>query len=613
MSDEIEDRSLLKDDGDLFLELGNLLKKNRPKIVNDQIKIIVNDNTISIEDKIIKIKELDEKIHINSNLYLLKKNSLKNKLIDRETLNSESFDEETKHELSKRGFFLNKTVRDQRKTLRNNLRKSSYINFLFRELPRISSFSKKTGVLEYSIFLPSVKISRNMEHFFTKNIRQCAADILKSLTYIEERGWVVLSKYEYNLTVEFKLLCTKILEIAGESIRSSDKHFFTKIRRLEGQFYTCIFNKSHTELLKKSISKILESSKEHNNSTIAVINSVDYILNPSKNGPSLYDLLLGVNIVELNRMISFDDLINKKVKALISNFDYNASLEVKQQIKSTIDSNIAALNHLTKQKADIRKVKGFLSIDSENRVTTDHLDRFFRVSKLRKTFEEAAPPNDIMEFIENFLTEFLRSFTDFFIGEIQLEDKGMISVFEPLFFQEKIIELEHITDKFKRLRKVLDHMYIDRARLSKILNSNISLDINKSKGELDLIVEIKRVSEFLFKLGITLSEMYLNRDQYTTSTLPVTIISSQKGPCIIPYVNDRVITNDILNSETIDSVFQIIIGILFTAAHYLENQKIIGLLNNEAYINEELAKTSVILERLATPLEYDVIKETYNL
>ncbi len=614
MSDNTDDKIVLKDEGDLYLELGNLIKKNRPLSVKKDIKILVDDATVSIEEKIKKIKEMDEKVHLNSNLYLLKKNALKNKLIsgDDDTV-SDFINDEIRSELSSRGIFIDRTVSEQRQRIRKHIRRSSYFSFAFYEFANIIGFAKKTGVIDYTIFLPSARVSRSMEPFFNKRVMQNASELLKLLTPVEEKGWAVLTKFEYNLCIELKFLCHKIVELSKDGTRAGDKSFFVKLRRIENQYFTLLFSSSYFDIIKTSIIRFLEVHKDLKENIKFVEGLVASILQPAKAGPSLYDLILGINIIDSARFIGYEDLINKELKAVINNYDYNAPKEVKRQIRQYIESNINALNHLEKQRNDINSIKCFLSIDSDNIVTYDPLDRFFRISRLRKTFEEAAPSSNIMEFIDNFLSEFLRSFTDFFVGTIKLEDSGEAAIFDQSCFQDRIIELEHITDKFKRLKKVLDHMFIDRSRLVKILNSNITLDVNKSKGEVDLIVEIKRISEFIFKFASSLSDMYLNRIKYAQTTTPITPIALQKGPCTIPHSDKKLFTDDILNNETVTRSIEIIIGLLFSAAHYMENSKIIGLISNEDYIKDETVKIIAILERLANPLEYDNIKETYNI
>lgn len=610
--ENITDENNLDKEGELYLELGRLLTIKRSKENNEIIKNIISSK-LDLDEKIKKINELDSAANKGSGLHLLRKKREKKKGKKEVKNNLDIFNsEEVSYKLLDRGYFTPLTNKEKRKYLKSYIKEISFFNFFFQEFKQITRFAQRTHVIEYKYFLPGIKMSRNIENYFQKIIQKNADQLIHYLKQIEAEGWEVLTKFEYNLIMELKKLCEKILLINMESSRAGDVGILNKLRRLENGFFVCHFQKSYPEKIIDAINHYLKYKYENSNTITTINNLVKDLLYPKQNGSSLHAIIVGLNIVANKKMVILDDLINRETKGIINNCFYECPGKSQITIDHLIVEKVKRLKLLLKQKREIDNIKKYLKYDMDNKFSFAILDKFYTLSKELEPLEPLTDENNIINFITPFCECFLISFEEFMSGKIQLITGKKVKIFSPDYFKNQLIELEHLMNKFNKLKPTLTHINLTRERLLAMINSLLNNQVVKSKAEIEAVMQIKDLSNILKNIGRSFANIYQKSFNNKTQTKEIELLDIKKNIINIPYNDIKIVSKNILNNETVKNAFHIIISVCYTAAIFLHNQELSSRLNFESKVKMEIKKIMESLERLADPLEFDRIKEEYK-
>ncbi|HBE02964.1 MAG: hypothetical protein A2096_00905 [Spirochaetes bacterium GWF1_41_5] len=605
----------LNKEGELYVKLGNLMRKKRTEDGRKTVETILNLN-IPTAEKVQKITDFDATSHIGSNLYLLRKKSFSGEAaaendktalsdIDENTsIDNEKIINDT---LASKGIFTPVIVKENRKKIQKFPKRRSYLFFLVSEFFRIIKFTCNSSVLRYKYFLPDIKLSRNIERFFSENIKKTADELAQVMHYISETGWMTLEKFEYNLLMEFRALCEKISAITGEPSRGGESGMLIRIRRVEKYFLVCHYRENYPEKILSLVEKTLKGNSRYSLKIKEIKDMIAFLLYTQPDNLSLQAIIVAFNIIESRTYLVLDDLINRNRGEIISNFEFNAHTDVAENIKEAIHKNIDNLNCKLDEKRRILKIKFFMKLNESGGYDFSILNS----AAAGIITEDLIPvmPN-VALFGYAMIKCYLVLFEELLLKPVTFSDHEPALLFDGDFFQAEHVELQNIFNRMEKLSKQNNCLQITSERLDQHLKNKLTI-VNRTKLEIETIQDIDRFSSLMYNVGHRLSVIYMNKNiaPDTNNDAVVTADHANKPGNELPFIVNKIVSQHIFSGKSVAEAIYLLISISYMAAYYFRNQKICLLLDNIVKIKKEIDDIMAQLKRLADPLHYEKIEQ----
>ncbi|MEE8590938.1 MAG: hypothetical protein V3T35_06405, partial [Spirochaetia bacterium] len=211
-----------------------------------------------------------------------------------------------------------------------------YFSYLFGDYRRILSFGKVTQVFTPVWFLPDVRMSQAVPLLLSRDMRQWAAELLNIVAMGLEDSWHYLRKIEYNLLVVMKQLCEKILSINFNLFDYKDPYLLNKLRSLEALFLVFHYREYYQELLQSSLQQIVKNDPRVGARYETAVDRIHKILHNDGSTPSLYNIILGLNMRKYRRYLTMQDLLCTDLGELINMKDFVCPPDVKEKIRALV-------------------------------------------------------------------------------------------------------------------------------------------------------------------------------------------------------------------------------------------------------------------------------------
>ncbi|MBI4978523.1 MAG: hypothetical protein HZC28_13675 [Spirochaetes bacterium] len=591
--------SNLKSKSDLYVELGALLRKKRSTAAEKHVAGVI-DSAIPIEEKIEKVKEIDLKYRFRSSLHLLRRTANDKDATAEET----AFDIETHRLLAERGIYTPHTVKERRKRIKNAPERKSYLDFIFRDFAAVIGFAQESGVLDYSFFLPSIRPVRTIESLFIDHVQKPAFDLVAPLAFVEEHGWMTLTKLEYNLIAEFKRLVERIAAIGSEPNRSGESGFFVKLSRLENSLLICIHNTSYPEKIAAAVESVLRSGKS-SFAPAAAADNIKRLLSLRTNAPTLSAMIVGLNIIERRRMLTVDALIDNDTRGMVNNFSYDCPVSVLNHIDAHIETMIGDIAALAAQRRAVDRIRTFLEF--QNGVCDfKKLSGLLAAAGFRETMAAAA--ENMLPAAAHIAAAASAQLEPLLAGEITIDTGSRIRIFAPEYLSARCADIAHQAEKLERLARVNEHVHITRDRLAGMLATSF-VSSGYSTGDIETMQAISRLADSVGDLAEELGDVHRALVKKSETAAPITAVDVKKGIASIPAASRTVTAPALFAGTSVEHALMTATVLIHLAAVFLLNQRYIAALAGEQKVKDELKRLESQVERLATPLQYDEIRD----
>jgi len=231
-----------------------------------------------------------------------------------------------------------------------------YFTYLFGDYRRILSFGKFTLVFTPVRFLPDVRMSQAVPLFLNRDLRQWSAELLAIVSMGLEDSWHYLRKNEYNLLVVMKQLCEKILSINFILFDYKDPYLINKLRSLEALFLIFHYREEYQELLRISLQKIVKNDPRLGDKYETAVNLINKILNYDGSTPSLYNIILGLNMRKYRRYLTMRDILCTDLGELINTKDFACPPDIKEKIRVLVAEGRRRLAELRSHQEKTKKL-----------------------------------------------------------------------------------------------------------------------------------------------------------------------------------------------------------------------------------------------------------------
>ncbi|MBN1834876.1 MAG: hypothetical protein JW820_03435, partial [Spirochaetales bacterium] len=240
--------------------------------------------------------------------------------------------------------------------------RAPYLSYLLRERDRLRQFGRQTHVLEARLLPPAVRASQGLQFFFVRKLQSWAGELSEKLALVKEVGWLYLTRRRYNLAVLLKHLCERILAFDFVHLDYRDRDLIDKMRRIESLFLALHYRPEYLEdLLAAARTVYARQGKAEESDAMADL--INRILMPEVTLPSLYNALLGLNMVKQRRCLAFADLVRPGLGDVVSTEEFDCDPRVRKRMEEYIDTAVGSVKRLHEQLFEVRRLNDYMRYD----------------------------------------------------------------------------------------------------------------------------------------------------------------------------------------------------------------------------------------------------------
>lgn len=581
MSEPNFKRDLQKESEDL-ITLGNLLRGERNQKKQLSVEKVMHSN-LSIQEKIKRIRKVDRSGE---------ERPYKEKILQRGN-----------------GVILKDRKRKQAKKAGVEIKAShnprSYLSFLFKEYRNVRAFGKKTHIFVSVLFPPMVRLNKDLGTFFAKYLQPAAAELLEILNPVLEIGWLYLHKFDYNLISVLKKLCRKINSPNFKLLNYKDRKLINRLRSLENLFLMLQYRSGYSERIISASDTVLNKDPDFEADPNKIPGLVRKILAKEVMLPSLYNFLLGLNMLKYYRFFTLSELIRRNSGEIIDSSDFDCEPKIYDKIQSYIKESTQKLQLLHEKKREILKLRVFLPTNENGEADFSRLQFFYDAFQSENKYHYVKDKENIVLFTPRFLRLFVHTFENLLNGKVHLLKVGKVEIFSKAFFQIEFSKLPYLIKKMEKL--AFSYPTFSRSRYLLIKSTNAGA----IAIEAELMHVIEECLEHLLGIGKKLSGVLSLREKIGSSegkSEPLDTIILRGKPFRLPYEEKVIKSGTITNGRTVLEALIMAISMSFLMSIFLNDRNTTSLLIREQEIDQNIRSKLEILERIADPETYLELK-----
>ncbi len=582
----------ITEEADAYLELGHLLKKDRPQEARARVLEILNRD-ISPEDKIRLINETDASENAQAE-------------------GGNAGIEPSK----KRPVVLHTTAGMNLVNIKKNLKRTGLFTYIFIEWTNIRMFAFKTSILRSGFFRFQIAIKRNG----WESIRKDASFAEGYIKYVLENGWMILDKFDYNLIALADRLFKEVL-LVNITYFPNAEYILDKLKKVEMYFLACHYRQDYPERILESITAVLKYFNKPESKIQGISYFIKRFLFQTGDPVSLFNLLLAANMVRCRKYLTLYDLIQESQGGVVSNNIFECPDGVEIKIASFINENEMRLEQLQEEKKGLGKVglflKQFSALKTDGRGLAEYeaLIMFYDSGTAPEKTHFLVDRDNLFVFGGNFIKRFIKEFEIFLNGKIKIEEAGEIQLFSYDFFVNNLGRMQSLLKAFGSLN--MASLRINHSRLSEIKKDKSQAGISREEAEVvRFIDELSAVVLDIGKKTGHLALIYLMNSQEEQNEQiyqPIDLSFLSKNVFSVPFGDKKIVSPGYLNDKTFAEALSIIAGICYDMCRYMQNEEVVTYRENELSINSKIRKIRKILERVADPDTFERIKKVYGL
>jgi hypothetical protein len=579
-------RREIEKEADDNITLGRLLRKEREEPKKQAVERILATD-LRISQKIEKIEEIDEKQDPQ----------------EIERIVQRAYLQAVRREFAR----LRASVKAPQKSI-------PYLRYMFRERRRIHDFGRKTHVLDTPFFPPGIRTNRNLRNFFVQDLQSWSAEISHKLDLITEHGWLHLTPLQYNLIVLLKSLADKCLAFDFVHLNYRDREVIEKMKGIERLFLILHYRSEYAETILESILEVYKKQGKEEEAAQETRSLAVRILSLEATLPSLYNCIVGLNIVKYRRFLTLEDLKQPGLGEAVNSRDFNCTLKVKLRIDAYIHNSLESIKKLHSQLHEVRRLNSYLQYDEQGAVDSSNLKRLYEKSVPQEEGDFQTDQENVLIFAQRLFDAFYRTFLSFLNGKIQLRGIGRTAVFYRSFYEMEMARLASIVEKLKK-----GPFHFSNFPLSQYLQVK-EAKIGAIGTEMELIQLVDEGIACLADLGKSLAKVIggstgtpkVQADQSAEPEQPLEPVIFQGKPYSIPHAGQRIQERSYLGGMTVSEALTDATSLCFTMGMLFRDRFVYFVLGSAGRYETELQGQLRLMKNLLYPERYSEILSRYQ-
>jgi len=570
----------IEKEADENIALGRLLRKDRNEEKQKAVERILATD-LRIPQKIEKIREIDEKEG-----------------------------EEEVARIVQRAYL--QAVRRQFARIRNAIKapqkSTPYLPYLLRERKRLREFGKETHVLETRFLPPGVRVNRELRDFFVRYLQNWAAELSPRLIPITEQGWLHLTPLQYNLVVLLKQMADKLLAFDFVHLNYRDRNLIDNLKRIESLFLMLHYRSDYLDSILSSVLKVYQKQGNKEEEGSETRNLAQRILVKEASLPSLYNCIVGLNMVKHRCFLTLADLMRPGLGETVSSKEFNCSADVRQRIDAYVQKSLESIKKLHSQLHEVRRLNSYLSYDERGSLDSSNLRRLYEKTIREDEGDYDVDQENVLLFGQRLFQAFYSNFLPLLNGKVQIGGVGRVAVFSRSFYEMEMARLGTVVEKLKK-----GPFHFSSFPLSQYLQVK-EAKIGAIGNEAELIQLIDEGIAGLADLGKSLAKVLGS----SVGTLkaekvePLEPVIFQGKPYSLPYAEQRIRDRSYLGGKTVSEALADAASLCFTAGMLFRDRLVFFFLGNERRYEMELQAQTKLLKNLMAPDRYQELLSRYQ-
>jgi hypothetical protein len=480
-----------------------------------------------------------------------------------------------------------------------------YFTFIFRHYRKIKEFGKKTHILYSIVFPPGFRLNPNLPSFFTKTLQLQARDLLKVAYVTLDQGWSVLGKADYNLVVVLKQLCERILAANIKPSSPRDRNIIDKLRSVETVFLVLHYDSEFQKSIIEAIQRVLLRDPRYKDEYEQAPELVRKILTQEASLPSLYNLLLGLNMLKYRRLLSLQNILCTTLGNIVNTEEFACQSGVQAKIDGYVEETTTKMSELGEQKNELRRIQKFLPMTDSGEVDFALLKHLYESgTQTSKGFDFANDQENVMVFAPRLIRIFDRTFYPLLYSKVVLSKLGRMSVFSQSFFQAEFPKIRQLIGRLEKHGFTFRNL--TRNRYLQLKDQSFSAVTT----EFEVIRLIEEGLDSLLAMGKKLAKILTTRrDGSGERSSPLEPVVLQGKSFSLPFRGRTIRSNNLLNGKSVEEALSFASSICFLTPVFFQDQNALDLLGRESEINREIQSHLHALRRIADPESLRSIEE----
>ena len=573
-------RREIEKEADDNIALGRLLRIEREELKKKAVERVL-ETDLRISQKIEKIREIDEKQEAQ----------------EIERIVQRAYLQAVRREFVR----LRNAVKVPQKSI-------PYLRYIFRERGRISDFGRKTHVLATPLLPPGIRLNRELRNFFVRDLQNWSAEIAHRLELITEHGWLHLTPLQYNLVVLLKSLADKCISFDFVHLNYRDRNLIDKIKRIEALFLMMHYRGEYVGIIQDSIQTVYRKQGKGEEEGRETRNLVARILEQEVSLPSLYNCIVGLNMVKHRCFVTLGALMKTGLGDAVSTREFNCSLEVRQRIDAYVCNSLESIKKLHTQLQEVRRLNSYLNYDEQGLVDSSNLNLLYEKTVPNDEGDFHSDQGNVLLFAQRLFDSFYTTFLSLLNGRVELDGIGQRAVFSRSFYEMEMARLGTIIEKLKkgpfhfRSFPLSQYLQVKEAKIGAIGN------------EMELIQLVDEGIACLADLGKSLAKVLGSsvgklKDQPEQPLEPVIF---QGKPYAIPYTEKRIRERTYLGGKTVKEALADATSLCFTMGMLFRDRFVFFVLGSAGRHEAELQAQLRLMKNLLEPERYREILSRYQ-
>jgi hypothetical protein len=588
-------------EADILIELGTLLRKERSAQKNAQVQKIF-ESDLSDEEKVEQIKRLDSETGVVEQEQ--KRQNGKNGA-DRGERVERYFGTVPPKEKKRRG----KKRSRSSYTLKHHFQRPGYFSFLFRHYGKIKEFGFSTRTMVSTIFPPGIKADREMRSALEIQLKPVAKEVAVILNQLMGNSWLFLHKKEYNLLVLLTELCNSIESTEFTSLNFNDPKVSERLKQTEHLFWLLHYRKEYFDQIRTSIDLLLEKNRRNIRNLELLPGMIKKLMAKNELRPSLYNVLLAVNMMRYRRYITQDALLIEGHGELIGTREFDCEEETAEKIDEHISKLITQLELLEKERKEILKVRAFMQRDENGNVDIEPLRSLYESGVPSKKVSFEKEKDKLLNFLGHFTRAFLEVFEDLLCCRVRISGIGSVILFEGDPFRKDLGKLQMISSKCEDL--------------------NFQLPVFSQKRYMEITIKHAQAIESEAEAVSLIGETVASLRSIASRIIPLLhsgpfdrIVRAENFQKIglgvsdyqkTPFPSGNLLENSgtYVEGRSIGDIFSLLVSVSYLFGFFFNDRNVLNVLRRENQVQHDMEGIIETIERLATADVYQDIRDHF--
>jgi hypothetical protein len=324
--------------------------------------------------------------------------------------------------------------------------------------------------------------------------------------------------------------------------------------------------------------------------------------------PSLYNCIVGLNMVKHRRYLTLDNLMRPGLGDAVNTRDFNCSLEVRQRIDTYVHNSLESIKKLHSQLHEVRRLNSYLHYDENGQVDSANLSRLYEKTVPKDEGDYLTDQSNVLLFAQRLFEAFYNTFLSFVNGKVRIGGVGRAAVFSRSFYEMEMARLGTTIEKLKK-----GPFHFSGFPLSQYLQVK-EAKIGAIANEMELIQLVDEGIACLADLGKSLARVLGSstgklQDQPEQPLEPVIF---QGKPYSIPYAEQRIREHTYLEGKTVSEALVEAVSICFTMGMLFRDRFVYYILGSADRYETELKAQLRLMKNLLDPDRYREVVSRYQ-